>query len=161
MIVNFQYSTLFVCSANQCRSPMAEALFIQYIKEKGFSSEEWLVASAGCWAYPGFPATMNAIRTVEDLGCDLNSHFSQAITDNLLKDFSLILCMENEHKEFINKHFPESSSNVYLLTEMIGEEVEIDDPVGGPLEEYQGTAAFLKEIILSGFDKIQELSSTS
>jgi protein-tyrosine-phosphatase len=139
---------------------MAEALFIQYIQEKGFGSEGWSVASAGCWAYPGFPATLNAIKTVHGLGCDLNSHSSQAVTQELLKDFSLILCMENDHKQFISEHFPGSSKKVFLLTEMIGDNQEIDDPVAGPIEDYQETASFLKNIIQSGFEKIQKLSSS-
>jgi protein-tyrosine-phosphatase len=140
---------------------MAEVLFIQYIEEKGFDAEVWSVASAGCWAYPGFPATLNAIKTVHGLGCDLNSHTSQAVTQELLKDFSLILCMENEHKQFISEHLPRSSEKVFLLTEMIGEEVEIDDPVVGPIEDYQDTAAFLKNIFQSGFERIKELSSSN
>jgi len=154
-----QSSTLFVCSANQCRSPMAEALFIQYLTEEGIPQGKWLVASAGCWAYPGFPATNNAVETVEKLGCNLSSHSSQAVSDNLLKDFSLVLCMESEHIKFIKKKFPDFSDNVYLFSEMIGKDFDIDDPIGGPLKDYEETASLLKEIMHSGSKKIRSLSS--
>lgn len=153
-----QFSTLFVCSANQCRSPMAEALFTLYLKEKGINPEKWRVASAGCWAYPGLSATQNAIQTVKNMNGDLSSHSSQPVSDNLLKDFSLILCMESEHKKFIKRNFPESSNNVYLFSEIIGKDFDIDDPVGGPLENYEETAAMLKKIIHSGFKRIHSLS---
>ena len=153
-----QYSTLFVCTANQCRSPMAEVLFIQYLKEKGYDPEKWKIMSAGCWAYPDLPATLHAIQTVEKMGGDLNFHSSKAVSENLLVDFNLILCMEFDHKQFIKRNFPQAADNVFLFSEMIGKVFEIDDPVGGTFEEYEHTAEKLKEIMHSGFKKILSLS---
>ena len=153
-----QYSTLFVCTANQCRSPMAEGLFKQYLKEEEIDPEQWRVSSAGCWAYPDLPATQFAVQTVKNMDCDLSFHTAQSVSDDLLKDYSLILCMESEHKKFIKRNFPESSNNVFLFSEMIGKEFEIDDPVGGQLEDYEKTAIILKKIMHSGFEKIRSLS---
>ncbi len=155
---DFNYSTLFVCTANQCRSPMAQVLFIQYLKEKEDDPEKWMVMSAGCWAYPDFPATQYAVQTMEKMGCDLNFHSSKTVSANLLKDFNLILCMESNHKHFIKRNFPEVEGNVFLFSEMIGEVFEIDDPIGGTFEAYEHTADQLKEIMHSGFEKIRSLS---
>ena len=137
---------------------MAEVLFIQYLKEKGYDPEKWKVMSAGCWAYPDFPATRYAVQTVKKMSCDLNFHSSKAVSENLLKDFNLILCMESDHKNFIKRNFPEAAKNVFLFSEMIGNIFEIDDPVGGTIEEYEHTAEKLKEIIHCGFKKIRGLS---
>jgi len=137
---------------------MAEVLFIQYLKEKGCDPDKWKVMSAGCWAYPDLPATLHAIQTAEKMGGDLNFHSSKAVSANLLKDFSLILCMESDHKHFIKRNFPQAADNVFLFSEVIGEVFEIDDPVGGTFEEYEHTAEKLKEIMHSGFKKIRDLS---
>ncbi len=139
---------------------MAEILFIQYLKDNGYDPEKWKVASAGCWAYPNLPATRYAIQTVEKMGCNLNFHSSKAVSENLLKDFHMVLCMESDHKHFIKHNFPMVSDNVFLFSEMIGEVFEIDDPVGGTIKEYEHTAEELKKIIHSGFKKIRSLSQT-
>ena len=137
---------------------MAEALFNLFLQEKGCSPEKWRTASAGCWAYPNLPATQYAIQTVEKMGGDLNFHSSQAVSENLLKDFNLILCMESDHTHFIKRNFPEAAEGVFLFSEMIGKDFEIHDPVGGTLKKYKQTAEKLREIMRSGFKKIRSLS---
>lgn len=137
---------------------MAEVLFIQHLKEKGYDPKNWIVASAGCWAYPDLPATRHAVQTAGKMGCDLNFHSSKAVSENLLKDFNLVLCMESDHKHFIKRNFPEAINTVTLFSEIIGKVFEIDDPVGGTLLEYEQTAERLKEIMYSGFKKIRSLS---
>lgn len=137
---------------------MAEALFIRYLKDNGDDLEKWNVASAGCWAYPNLSATPHAIQTAKKMGGDLNFHFSKAVSENLLKDFNLILCMESDHTHFIKRNFPEVAVDVFLFSEMVGEDFEIHDPVGGTLEKYKQTAEKLNKIIHSGFKKIQNLS---
>lgn len=151
-------STLFVCSANQCRSPMAEALLRMRLEQSGISDNEWRVASAGCWAYPQMPATSKAVTAVSDMGADLHNHSAQAVSADLLEDFTLILCMENGHVDFIKRHFPEHASHVFLLSEMIDEEFEIDDPIGMHQQDYRDTADQILGLISEGLEKIQSLS---
>jgi protein-tyrosine-phosphatase len=89
---------------------MAEVFFIQYLKEKGYDPEKWKVMSAGCWAYPDLPATRHAVQTAEIMSCDLFFHSSKAVSENLLKNFKLILCMESGHVNFIKRNFPEAEN---------------------------------------------------
>ena len=90
-------SILFVCSANQCRSPMAEVLFEQLLEEKGLL-EDWRVESAGVWAYHGAAATNNAQVVMADRELDLSSHRSQPTDPALLKQFNFIIVMEVDHQ---------------------------------------------------------------
>jgi protein-tyrosine-phosphatase len=90
-------SVLFVCSANQCRSPMAEVLFEALLEERG-DRDDWRVESAGVWAYNGARATTNAQRAMENRGLDLRAHTSQPAERTLLKQFDVIVVMEQEHK---------------------------------------------------------------
>ena len=155
---NLKHSVLFVCTANQCRSPMAEALFQHLLEEKKDDKVKWKVESAGCWAYPGLPATGKALQTVNEMGCSL-IHSSKLVTEKLLRKFNLILCMETDHKQYIQQHFSFAANKTFLLSEMINKNNEIDDPVGKSLEEYQITADKINSILQDGFVKIKELST--
>ena len=46
-------SILFLCTANQIRSPFAAAYFKQLLQHTSYNN--WLVDSAGTWATPGLP----------------------------------------------------------------------------------------------------------
>lgn len=151
-------SILFVCSANQCRSPMAEGLFKNLLRKKNLDQSQWNIQSAGCWARPGNPATMFSIITMQTIGIDLHKHRSQPVSESLLEKMNLVLCMEKNHVQFIKRHFPEHAEKIYLLTEMVEEPSDIDDPVSYPLEIYQHTAEAINNFLEAGFAKIFRLT---
>jgi len=137
---------------------MAEALFQYLLEENDNDTGKWQVASAGCWAYPGLPATGKALQTVNEMGCSL-IHSSKIVTEKLLRKFNLVLCMESDHKQYIQQHFSFAAKKIFLLSEMVNKNYEIDDPVGKSLEEYQNTAEKINAILQNGFTKIEELSA--
>jgi protein-tyrosine-phosphatase len=138
---------------------MGEVLFKQYIYSQGYSQLNWEVASAGCWARPDQPATKNAILTTDTYKCNLWLHSSQAVSEYLLKYFNLVLCMESEHRDFIKRNFPEMAEKVFLLSNMIDADFNIDDPVGGTIETYAITAEKFMSIFIAGFSQIKNLSA--
>jgi protein-tyrosine-phosphatase len=150
-------SILFVCTANQCRSPMAMALMRKRLKDKGMTPE-WVVESAGTWATDGITATDNAVETMSELDLDLESHFSRRLTEEMLESFDLVLVMVENHKEAIAVEFPHHSEKVLLLSEMIGEEWDLEDPVGRPIEEYRETAKVIDDVLDAGWDRMIELA---
>lgn len=148
-------SVLFVCTANMCRSPMAEGLFQAQL---GDHRDGWRVESAGVAVNEGTSASQKTLQVLAQRGIDLSSHRSRQIDRYLMEQFSLILVMEHRHKQILQSQFPEFASKVYLLSEMIGEEREIDDPGGGTLEDYQRTAQELEHIFREGYSKIEKLA---
>jgi len=150
-------SVLFVCTANQCRSPMAEAIFKKYIS-KMEPEETWVVESAGTWTQAGYPATQYGVKAMLEMGLDTSKHKSQPITGTLLERFLLILTMESGHKEAIQVEFPDIANRVYLLSEMSGEFTPVLDPIGGTYQEYLNTAKEIDTLIIKGIPKILELS---
>ena len=149
-------SILFVCSANQCRSPMAQVLFEAFLAEKGVR-EEWRVESAGVWAYDGSPATANAQRAMGERGLDLSRNLSQPTSSALLKQFDLTVVMEQEHKTVLQDQNPQLADRIYLLREIAGQEGDFADPVGGSLERYRAAADELGMLMRDGMDRIDEL----
>jgi len=139
---------------------MAEALLKHYVDVSAnhAQGENWSIASAGCWAYPGMAATSRAVSAAENLGGDLIDHSAQSVNADLLNQFNLILCMEQGHIDFINRHFPEAANKVFLLTAMVNEDDDIDDPVGKSQSDYDQTASQILTIIRNGWERIKDLS---
>jgi protein-tyrosine-phosphatase len=148
-------SILFVCSANQCRSPMAEALFKSILDEAELS-DDWRVESAGVWAYSGERATPSARRVMQERGLDIEDHRSQPVTEELLSQFDLVLVMESRHAEALHNQFPAYTDRVKLFSTLVGQKEDIDDPVMGTLDTYRAAAGELVDILQRGYDRILE-----
>lgn len=151
-------SVLFVCSANQCRSPMAEVLFKDLVSRLE-PDVRWDVASAGCWGRPNNLATTTAIEVMKDRGLNLDDHLSQPVTEALLGKYHLVLVMEEEHKRFILRNFPDVGKNTHLLYEMVDKQKEIWDPVGMSKHAYENCAEEILRIMRESFQKISALAA--
>ena len=77
-----EFRLLVVCTANRCRSPLAEA-----IARDRFATRRWrrsAAISSGTRAEDGLPATEGTELTAERLGLDVNAHSSRALTDDVI-----------------------------------------------------------------------------
>ena len=152
-----QPSVLFVCTGNICRSPMAEALF-QRLVPKDRERSTWHIQSVGTRALPGMPASPNAQTVMKTRGLDIQEHRSHPVNRDLLERFNLILTMEADHKEALQVEFPELADRIYMLSEMVGEKKDIEDPIGSHLEAYDATDREIDRYLTVGFKKIQKLA---
>jgi protein-tyrosine-phosphatase len=149
-------SVLLICTANQCRSPMAEALLKAVAAQRG-EVERWQVQSAGTWTEPGRPATPLAQAVLQRRNLDLSAHRSRPLDAGLLAEAALVLVMTRHHQESIRIEFPEVSGKIYLLSQLIGRTFDIDDPYGGSLDDYEVCATELQNILTDGYDRLVEL----
>jgi protein-tyrosine phosphatase len=112
-------SILFVCTANQFRSPLAAACLLQAIEAER-TVEAWIVESAGTWTKDGMFAAAITLQAARQIGVHgLHGHRTRQITRELLERYDLILVMERGHRESICAEFPSVRERVSLLSEIV------------------------------------------
>jgi protein-tyrosine phosphatase len=109
-------SILVVCSGNICRSPIAEGLLRRAMDRPG--SEAPSIRSAGTIAMEGTPATHEAIAAARDRGVDIKAHRARRLTDPMIGDADLLVCMAAEHREEIAERAPEATDRTFTLKEL-------------------------------------------
>jgi protein-tyrosine-phosphatase len=150
-------SILFVCTANICRSPVALALFKQKISNEP-DAALWKLDSAGTWAPEGEAASGKSQFLLRGKGIDIQDHRSKSVNLDMLRGFNLILTMEGGQKEALQNEFPEVKSRVFMISEMIGQRYDIQDPYNGTLDDYIEMMGEIEHILDEGFEKILMLA---
>lgn len=140
----------FVCTGNTCRSPMAEVIARRIIAEKRI--HHVTVGSAGTAAGLGDPASNGAREVVREAELDLESHRSMPLTEEVVASSGLLLCMSGHHLHRAEELGGLSRS--CLLTEMAGEEGQVDDPFGGSAMAYRATFGHLERLVRAVLDTI-------
>jgi len=151
-------SVLFVCRANQFRSPLAAAFLLRQIASD-HRSKDWNVGSAGTWTKPGLPAASVAIRIADRLELPgLNDHRTRQVNLELLEDYDLILTMERGQLEALASEFPAKKGRLMLLSEVAdGLPYDIPDPID-LITDPEEVASELKILIEKGGNKIFHLA---
>ncbi|HSH10045.1 MAG TPA: low molecular weight protein arginine phosphatase [Oceanipulchritudo sp.] len=139
-----------VCTGNVCRSPMAERLLQSALLAQPSPWNSIKVISAGVSAFPGDPASRNAVEAMRRVKMDISDHRSRPLSDQLIDISDLILTMTTGHMEMIRLQNPDLTAPIFLFREWTSSgSKEVPDPFGGPLEVYLETRDNLSESIPS------------
>ena len=134
------YTLLFVCTGNSCRSVMAKGLMEKFVNEAGLA-EKVHIDSAGTSTFAGIGAAPNTVSVMREKGVDVSGHIGKNINKDMFKRSDIVFVMEKAHKDFIVNIMPEMKDKIKLLRE--GQ--DIPDPIGRSLEEYRNVRKVIKE----------------
>jgi protein-tyrosine phosphatase len=106
---------LFVCTANQCRSAVAERLLASRLDAAGV---EAVVRSAGFFS-PGERAVGLAIMVLNEYGLDLSDHRSYLVVPAILDSADLVITMTREHLRAVAVLSPGVWPRSFTLRELV------------------------------------------
>lgn len=143
---------LFVCTGDTCRSPMAETLMDDAIDRSRTLHGEVKIKSAGTFACEDAEPTEEAVRTMEELGLELDKHEAEQFTPESAEWADIILAMGKEQIEHMEVLAPEDTHKMHTLLgyargvdgDPSDNSCDIMDPFDEGMEEYRECAQQLK-----------------
>ena len=109
---------LFVCTANICRSFMAERIFRKKSEKSGRSDIS--VLSASLFDMKGAPPDPKAADLLVEKGFDGHGHKSRLLTEEMAAETDMILVMEQQHRDMIIEKHPDAAGKIFLLKPFYG-----------------------------------------
>ncbi len=128
-----QKKVAFVCVHNSCRSQMAEG----WAKKLG--SDVLEVYSAGTEAYP--EVKPNAVKVMEEAGVDMSEHRPKLLSE-IPEEVDILVTMGCN---VVCPYWPNQHQ----------EDWGLDDPSGGPLDDFRKTRDIIKEKVEDLIDRVK------
>lgn len=128
------YRVLFVCLGNICRSPLAEGVFADVLKERGLR-DQYRIDSAGTGGWHvGSAPDPRSIAVAQKHGIDISGQKTRKVRPEDFSEFDLILGMDRSNIEDLLLVAGPAKDRVRLFLEYtLGARRDVPDPYyGGP-----------------------------
>ena len=96
------------------------------LRERLAGREGVHVASAGVQALVGEPADANVVDVMQAHGVDASAHRARQVDAAMLRDFDVVLPVEQGHRRWLEQRFPQVVGRVHTLGRWRDE--DIPDP---------------------------------
>lgn len=123
---------IFVARSGTCREPMAMGI----LKDISLKYDVEILARGLVVSFPE-PMNGKAEAILVSNGISLDNFTSSQLADEDITENTLILTMEKRQRQKVLEQYEKATiEKVHVLTEFVGDELEILDPYGGPLQSY-------------------------
>lgn len=179
---------LFVCTANMCRSPMAQA-FAEQMRTRYLLPVQ--ITSAGLME-SGQPATKHAVKALARRGMDIQNHRSAVLAEVVGEEPDLIVGMSRGHVQAVAELSEKLLDRTFVLKRLValaeaegprreGESLpeylaklkladagvrsgfssndEVADPIGRPVRYFNKTADEIEDLVQRMFDNLWPLAT--
>jgi len=140
---------LFVCTANICRSPMAEAILNALASDMGVPVE---ARSAGTAALVDEPIAPHAEAALEEIGVYANGHRARQADTAMVEGADLVLAMTPNHAATLRRLSPDSADKVHTLVGYaygVPEDEGVADPYGQSMAVHRASVRRIFECVQS------------
>ena len=138
---------LFVCTANLCRSPMAEGVFRTLVERAGLA-DGFEIASAGTSeAHVGKPPVPDAIEVAASRGYDITNQRARQVTSDDIAHFDYPLAMDSSHLVAMRWLAPRAlvgKPRMFLSFAPPMGVIDVLDPIGGPRAEFERALSLIE-----------------
>ena len=132
-VIEAPVDVLVLCTANVCRSPMAEAILRRRLEERGVPAR---VHSAGRLR-GGKPTTVDGFEAMQRLGYDIAAHRSTRVTPAMIEGADLVLGMARDHVVHAVELVPDALPRTFTLKELTRRGSTVGPrPPGEPLAKW-------------------------
>lgn len=126
------HKIVFVAESGTCRAPMAAGILGEY----SLKTPAEILARGLVVLFPE-PLNQKAEAVMISNGISTEGYMSSQLTEEDFSEDALILVMEAGQREKVLEKFENADPcQVFVLTELVGDELEILDPYGGTLQAY-------------------------
>lgn len=123
---------IFVGQSGTCREPMAAGI----LEDFSLKHPVEILARGLVVLFPE-PMNQKAEAVLISNGINMSDFISVQLSPEEIDEDTLILTMEDVHRNRIIEQYEDvDPENVHVLTEFVGDELEILDPYGGTLQSY-------------------------
>jgi len=144
---------MFVCTANICRSPIAEYLFNHLVKKEKIN----IIGDSSGLMESGNMISVNSLQLLLEHGIsEAQIHLSQQISPQLVSNSWLILTMEERQRDFLRQNTPASTHKIFTLNEIVGESGDVEDPYGTDVDSYRKTYEIIEDRLKRLIGKIKQ-----
>ena len=142
-------SILFVCTANICRSPMAEGVLRALLQRRGLDAAAFEVDSAATHDFQvGKPPHDMAVAASRRRGYEIAAQVARRVSPSDFDRFDLILAMDRNNLSHLHAGCPtRCKQKVELLLEY-GDRFhgkDVPDPYGGTAKDFERTLDMIED----------------
>lgn len=120
---------LFICHGNICRSPMAEFIMKDLVKQAGKDREFTIASAATSQEELGNPVYPPVRRILRQHGIDCSGKTARQITPEDYTRFDLLIGMDHANLRNMQRFFPgDPDQKLHLLLEYTNRPGEVADP---------------------------------
>lgn len=143
---------IFAAGSGTSRAPMAAAIMERMLEGTGVE-----VLARGIVVQFPEPLNQKAEAILISNGIQLEGYGAQQICDEDITDTTLIFTMEEAQRlRLIEDYDRATEENTFVLSQFVGDELEILDPYGAPLQSYGLCYELIKNSVEKALELLQE-----
>lgn len=149
---------LFVCLGNICRSPMAEEVFRQYVKEQ-FDEFDWFIDSAGIGSWHAGQLPDRRMRkAAEQHGYNLTMRARQVRSEDF-NNFDFIVAMDRENIQDLRRiaQSKQQADKILSMADYLSEhpgQETIPDPYYGVERDFHFVIELLEDAVKGLYSRL-------